>query len=388
MKILIIGPVPKKYGGKEYGGVATHIEGLSEELIRNKFNITLWYHKSINRVNNLPLKVINNTYFDYIKCIFNIKVLYSKKYKFLSFPEKLKLIYQITRLKAILNKTKFDVIHLHSLKNTISLALQEINCKTPYVITDHGFWNQKNACVEGSATYKRVKESIKGCKKLIYISDFAKSKHDTVNFNHQNKLVKIKNPIKVLTNLTPKKKESSKTTLFFNGLTQSVAIKNLPVLIDAITNDNELIKNIKLIAIVNDKGKTYLKERGVNFDIEVHGRIQWEKVVKLYEKSDLLVVPSKSDSFGLVYIEALMFGIPIIGLDKLVKEFQSDLGTYIGEGIDSNIQTSKDLAEKIKKVIESDAFKPELVYNRLQEKYSWEANINKYIEVYERAIEA
>ncbi|RVT94941.1 glycosyltransferase [Sphingomonas crocodyli] len=44
-----------------------------------------------------------------------------------------------------------------------------------------------------------------------------------------------------------------------------------------------------------------------------HGRVDEERLRYFYGNCDLLVAPSRYESFGLVYLEALMFGKPVIG---------------------------------------------------------------------------
>ena len=65
---------------------------------------------------------------------------------------------------------------------------------------------------------------------------------------------------------------------------------------------------------------------------------------------NLFVLPSKSESFGLAYLEALSFGLPIIAFEDVFNEFQSNIPEYIGEPFNSKNETSLDLAKKIKKV--------------------------------------
>ena len=99
---------------------------------------------------------------------------------------------------------------------------------------------------------------------------------------------------------------------------------------------------------------------------------------QLYKKSDIFVLPSKSDSCGLVYLEALSFGVPIIGLTKLFNEFQKNIAEYIGEPFDSNIESAEVLAKKIKLVFDK-KFDPIKIHKTLYNQYSWEDNIYKYI---------
>jgi len=383
MKILIIGPIPIKYGGKELGGVCTHITGLTDNLCLQKHEVSLWNYKPTEALKNKLVTVIGNSYFSYIKSFrFFFRIFFSKKYFFLKSKEKLLLLYQIARLTEILKESNFDIIHVHSLKNTVPIALQSLKIKTPYVITDHGFWNQKGVEIVNSKSFFRVKSNIKGCAKLIYISNYAKQKHEEIDLNQKNKLIKISNPL-TIPNSIIKINKSRKKIIFFNGLTKTIEIKNLPILLKAIEDNEYLNKNIKLIVLSNKAGIKHIKQNTYSFEIEVYGETPWKKVINFYKKSDLLVVPSKSDSFGLVYIEALAYGMPIIGLDKLINEFQKTIQYYIGEPFNPNNESSKDLAQKIIKALQSD-FNAQKITEQLKLKFSWKNNVNKYIDVYKQ----
>jgi len=382
MRILIIGPIPISLGGREHGGVCTHITGLSNSLSNKNHKVTLWNYKYLKANNSNNINVINNSYFSFIKAIFmGAFLFFNKKISFLTIKEKLLYIYQFYRLKKILQNNNFDIIHVHSLKNSVPLVLNQLKNKLPIVITDHGFWNQEGVFNTSTSVYVKAKKNIEIAKKIIYISDFAKTMHDVLNLNHQEKLIKISNPLKIIDYDMVDKKKKEKKTIFFNGLTKSIAIKNLPILLNALQKDITLQKKIKLIAIVNKAGLNYLKLKKYDFEIEVFNAVPWKKVVEFYKQSDLLVVPSKSDSFGLVYIEALSYGMPVIGLDKLINEFKKTIGCYIGEPFDSNIESAQKLSAKIKKALNTN-FEFEKVSSQLKLKFSWENNINNYIKLY------
>lgn len=386
MKILIIGPIPPKYGGKGYGGIATHITSLATQLAKHRHEVFLWYHKPIKSTEEGKVRVIGNSFSSFLGCLISLKWLYKKKYPYLTNSQGFLLSYQIQQLNKLVSKTNFDVIHVHSLHNTSLLALRELNYPSSKIVaTDHGFWNQSNALNSTSFTYKKLRKSVEGCSKVIYISEYAKKMHSKIDLGINEKLVKIGNPIHIIEYDYKKSEDQEKKTIFFNGITKSIKIKNLPVLLDAIQKNDTLMEKVKLIAIVNSEGKELIKKNNYGFDIEVLGKTDWDTVVSIYQKSDILVVPSKSDSFGLVYLEALMFGVPIIGLTQLVDEFENMLKTYIGEGFDSNTESSDTLGRKMISVLNHKIDK-ERIHKRLTEIYSWQNNVNKYEEVYKSIV--
>src|SRR5690606_7605839 len=112
-------------------------------------------------------------------------------------------------------------------------------------------------------------------------------------------------------------------------------------------------------------------------DVEMHYAIPWEEVKELYRRSSLFVMPSRSESFGLVYLEALSFGLPIVGFEDLFFEFQSEIGQYIGEPFNPTNENSSQLALKIKKALQN-RFDYGAVHAALKKAYNWENNIIYY----------
>lgn len=131
-----------------------------------------------------------------------------------------------------------------------------------------------------------------------------------------------------------------------------MANKNLKVLIDSITELKTEIPDIKL-NLVGGGGELEeeikqlaIKHRDV---ITFWGRIDDKnKLLEVYRKSDVFAMISKTETFGLVYIEALTQRCPVLytkgqGIDGLFKE-------NVGEGVDPmNIE---DVKNKLKSLLQ------------------------------------
>lgn len=74
--------------------------------------------------------------------------------------------------------------------------------------------------------------------------------------------------------------------------------------------------------ILRSDGQTY-KEDFLKLDLApsvrkrilFHGRVEEEELRAFYRDCDVFVAPSRYESFGLVFLEAMMFGKPVIGCD-------------------------------------------------------------------------
>lgn len=118
---------------------------------------------------------------------------------------------------------------------------------------------------------------------------------------------------------------------------------------------------------------------GVNF----LGDLSRTELVKYYNTCDIFVMPSYFEAYGLVFGEALCFGLPCIARNKYaMPEFIKD-----GENgylIDSD--SYEELCEKMKLLLQNDTIFDNVKKERKNyiEKYSWEnvvSKIYKYMEV-------
>lgn len=103
-----------------------------------------------------------------------------------------------------------------------------------------------------------------------------------------------------------------------------------------------------------------------------------EKLIDVYRESDIFVMPSFTESFGLVYAEAMSQGLPVIyskgqGFDGQFAE------GVVGYHVDSG--SPDDVAEGIKRVIENYSGTQKNVVDAARD-FSWTKLIEKYDRIY------
>lgn len=102
------------------------------------------------------------------------------------------------------------------------------------------------------------------------------------------------------------------------------------------------------------------------------GRLSHDELVQYYNKCDIFVMPSSFEAYGLVFAEALIYGLPCIGRDAYaMREFIQD-----GENgylINSNDETL--LARKMFELLHDSKIIETVRNHRLNyiEQYSWDA---------------
>jgi len=118
-------------------------------------------------------------------------------------------------------------------------------------------------------------------------------------------------------------------------------------------------------------------------NVEVKGWVEHEEYIKILPDYDFLALPSKQETFGLAYVEAMGFGLPVIGtfgpaIPEIIKN--DETGILIDFG---NIQqltfaleklaNDRNLRVKMGKNAWADMkkrFTPEIVLGKLEDMYS------------------
>lgn len=159
---------------------------------------------------------------------------------------------------------------------------------------------------------------------------------------------------------------------------------------------------ITAIKIIKDKGfnalfkigggredKYYKKVRqltkylGVEDHVEWFGKIDRNEVLDLMQKSDCFVLPSTSESFGTVYIEAMACGKPVIaslsgGPESIVND---------KTGILVSVDNPEELANALIHMIKNhSSYSPVAIRQEFLDKFSKRAITKKYINLYQSII--
>jgi len=397
VKILYIGPVPPEVGGQRYGGVAIHLWELATYARKNGYDVYILANTTSSFI-KYGIKVIGShcnklsKAFKAVKFRLTLDKGRTGFLKFLSFKERLGILYIAYYLKQVLETIKPDLIHVHSLLNHYNLALKILQPYIPIVITDHEsyYWATRS-----EKDLIRVRIALSITSSVICVSLHVKERLEQLmlsNLNYKPKLHVIHNPIDVskmplLNREELRKKWGEKRIVFFSGVTEPIRKKRLDLLLKAFTISNYLKNNCKLIILTGGEGVRYAKEYISQYKIDgvVLSRRPWNEVVEYYTVADVFVMPSVSEGFGLVYVEALLAGTPVVGYYETIKELEELLDIYIGEGFDPSREGEKELAEKIEKVLKM-KFDRELLRRRVIEVLSWDRKFAEFDAVYKEVL--
>lgn len=123
-------------------------------------------------------------------------------------------------------------------------------------------------------------------------------------------------------------------------------------------NEFEKIQNSKYVIYISAKPK--------------------EKLTNIYRQNDIFVMPSFTETFGLVYAEAMSQGLPIIYSKGQGFDGQFEDGLV---GYSVNSSSAKEIADAVEKIISNYKIISENCTQKC-EKFDWEIIAQKYIDIY------
>jgi len=277
-----------------------------------------------------------------------------------------------------------DLIHVAMLFDFYNVVATYFS-KKPYLVSLHGTFMKE--------AYKMMK--LKKLKKDFYMSIIGKKILKKAKFIHlltqeekehflefypefENKIRVIPNGLDLsqfeidlnksdLINKYPHLK-GKKIILFLSRINR---IKGLDILIPAFAKLHNEDKNYHLLIVGKDDGDGYEKrvrqwvnEYGLTDAVTFTGLLTGKDKLMAFYGSDVFVLPSYSENFGVAMVEAMACGVPIVVSDKvgISREIiQYNAGTIVKTNIDDvyngiknvfqNLDEAKDMALNAKKMV-------------------------------------
>lgn len=283
---------------------------------------------------------------------------------------------------------KPDIIHTQHIWVWSSIVTEY---NIPTVITSHGS-DMMGYDIDNSFYLYGIK-AIKGCNKIITISKKnreivlqrfpeAEKKNITIKNGYDSKVFNLSNLDREETlKYFGINKKYNKIVLFAGRLTENKGI-------DILLKSAKKYENGNTLTIIAGGGgllkdlKKQVEELQLRDIIFVGDRIQ-EDLNKLYNIADVLAVPSRVEGFGLVAIEALACGTPVVATN------QGGMTDFINEQVGALVDVEDDvmLEKEISKILKEErVFNRETLANYAKERYSEEKVIQNLIELYENVI--
>lgn len=152
--------------------------------------------------------------------------------------------------------------------------------------------------------------------------------------------------------------------------------KGIDILIQAWTEVVKKYTDVKLVIGGGGSAKTkveqWVEEHGISKYVEFTGALDRRQVIQQMQSCDCFVLPSRYETFGVVYIEAMACGKPVIavangGPDDFVKTFN---GLLIKPEAEELVQA---VYEMIGHLTGENYYQEEKISNYIKSKFSYEA---------------
>lgn len=213
--------------------------------------------------------------------------------------------------KEILTQVKIDIIHSHfSYPAGFLGTIIQKRKKIPCIITEHT-WIKKY--FRSWIHKKCVLYALKNSSRVVSVSNALKD--DIALFCSRNVSV-IPNVIEVDKLYLSEKQDHKTLNIGILGGMGNYR-KGLDILIKSVSllKDMDLIVHIGGDGILLEKFKTLSKESGVFEKCKFYGEILTEHIPDFYSRLDIFVLASRDETFGVVVVEAMASGLPVIATD-------------------------------------------------------------------------
>lgn len=320
----------------------------------------------------------------------NSKIIYSRimsNFHRIFFKNKINFLYS-DFIKNI-DPSKIDLQHATTLFSDGALAYRLfVQYNIPYIVTVRNtdvnlFLNLR------PDLYLLAKNILKNASNIIFISISLK-KLLFKNFYFKKFENELSNKIKVipngvddfwLKNVTSPKEEDKLSFLFIGKFDKNKNVLNLIKALNFLRAKYDDVE-LNLVGGGGSNQKKILKLTTKNTWITYHGKIYDKKKLKnIYNQNDFFLMPSKFETFGLVYIEALSQGLPILytknqGVDGLFNP---------AVGLATKANKNKNIANNIEKMIlNSNEYKGNITNLNFNE-FSWKSIFeNYYLKLYQK----
>jgi len=283
----------------------------------------------------------------------------------------------------------FDLIHAHvALPDGYAGMLLAREWGKPLVVTIHGadaYINVRRDCGRRAA----VEQVVRTADQVIFVSNRVKQVLESELHDTFENAISIHNGVsanKVCRGLVSRT-DNAKIIITIGYLIER---KGHRYVLESIKQLVQKHPQLRYLIVgsgpMQSNLEAFTEEMGLSKHVNFLGRVPSEELPRLLSLSDIFVLPSWNEAFGIAYLEAMANGKPVIGCcGEGVEEFVThgetgllvppqDVGRLV-QALDtllSNREEAKAMGERARKVV--------------LENYTWEMNAEKTLEVYRRVL--
>ncbi len=279
----------------------------------------------------------------------------------------------------ILDKERIDIIHSHLSypAGFLGTIIQKIK-KIPCVITEHS-WIRKHF---RSPVHKIcVLYAVRNCSCIVAVSEALKS---DIRLFTDNRIMVVNNVIKAERFTITHRQTTNRINLGILG-GMNTNRKGIDVLLKALAliPDRDIQLHIGGDGLLFDHYKKSALELGISGKCTFYGQIMPDRVTEFYSLLDIYVLASRDETFGVVVIEAMASGLPVIstkcgGPEEIVIP---------ENGILVEIENENEMADAISYMSENlESYDKVAIKKYAEEKFGQKAFLKNISKVYEKVL--
>lgn len=226
--------------------------------------------------------------------------------------------YLINLIKIIKSK-KIDIIQSHLFGSNVYCSLAGLICRIPVISVFHGFVDASENESLASIKFKLIN---RGSKRVVFVSNQLKSHYQNKTAINMQKSVTIYNGID--TDIyKPKKSDNlrrdlglSKDHIIIGSIGNIRQSKGYDILIEAAALVVNIFPKCKFVIAGQGSGHLYKHLREKIKRLRLEGIVKFigfrEDAVNILNGIDIFALPSTTEGFSLVTLEAMACGIPVV----------------------------------------------------------------------------
>lgn len=208
---------------------------------------------------------------------------------------------------------RIDIVHAHSYKYA-GIACCKIIKDIPIIITEHS-----SAIHMGRLSIKDIdylRFVLKTASRFICVSKALKNK--VLELTKLNKgIIVIPNMVSNVFSYHKSVELARKKKFVFLSISNLIKLKKVDILIKsfwlAFKNYEDVILKIAGQGSEEKRIKELIKELHLENRVKMLGQLNRTDIINAYNDSNVFIMVSESETFGVVYVESLMCGLPTIG---------------------------------------------------------------------------
>lgn len=273
-----------------------------------------------------------------------------------------------------------ELIHIHSAIDA-GIAYSKSKMTIPYVITEHSTKYARN--ILNNTQKKYLKDVFSNAKAVMAVG--VGLKREISKYISEEKIKVIANPVIINDSSTTIDENKKKFRFFSLGLLTDK--KGMDVLIEAYNLNRDNLKNVELY--IGGNGEEYTKlqqlihKYNLEKDIILLGSLNREEVAYHMKNCDCFILASRFETFGIVFVEAMYYGKPVIG----TKTGGPDSFVNDECGILVEIDNVKQIGESMIRMVSSYSnYNSEYIKEYCQDNFSEKVIVEKLKSIYGEVI--